>query len=915
MIRQLLSVLFFLHTTAASQPLGESCSVNESDRLDCGYVGVDQSTCEGKGCCWQEAEEGSSTPWCFYKSSSGSSHYDLSSVQDTMTGVVGTLKLVGEPSSTYGDDLVQLSFEVIYEANEYVRVRITDPSSSRWEIPSSIVSRPSVTEKADATLYNFEYTESPFSFEVSRKSDGASIFKSGTFVFKDQYIELGTTFDSSTKTFGLGESARLNHALTPGSTFTLWARDEPAAVKDVNLYGSFPFYLQMLNGNAHGAMLFNSNGMDVLLTEESLTFKAIGGMIDLYVFAGSSPADVAKQYMTVVGKPAMMPYWSFGFQNCKYGYTSIGEVEAVVENYAAANIPLDVQWMDIDYMQDYKDFTTDSLNFQVQEVAEFADTLHENGQKFVLMVDPGIKVESGYDAYEKGLDADIFIKDLYGSENYLAQVWPGPVYFPDWLNPDTAAYWTQQLQNFHNLIDFDGVWIDMNEASNFCNDDGTGQVCENSASGGCPAEGASQTDCCLVCSTPEPANSLDFPPYHINNVGGGPVSTKAISTSAVHYGGVTEYNAHNLFGLTEAQLTNEALRNIRGKRSFTLTRSSFPSSGAHTAKWSGDNMASWDDLKSSIITAIDFSMFGVPMIGSDICGFLDDTTEELCARWIEVGAFYPFSRDHSAIGTADQELYLWDSVAEASRTALGMRYQLLPYLYSTFYAAHSVGAMVTRALWMNFPSDSKALGVDRQFMLGDYLLLSPVLDQGETTVNAYFPEGAWYSFSDRNLTVVSPAGGTKLSLFTPLTATNVHVYGGGILPLQRSAMTTVASRKTPFTLLVALSPVGSANGDLFYDDGEQISVSENSLICSYSASVSASSGTVTGVVSTSTYAEALTLEVEAIQIMSSSVMSPAVSVSLNGKFITADQITILGNTMTINLDGVLMIGENFTLSW
>lgn len=835
-------------------------------------------------------------------------------MKDTPTGVVGTLTLAGEPSTTFGADIEQLSFEVIYEANSYVRLRITDPVSSRWEIPANVVSRPSAASRAVAAQYIFEYTASPFSFEVTRKSDGASIFKSGSFVFKDQYIELSTTFDEKSSTFGLGESARLNHALTPGSTFTLWARDEPAAVKNVNLYGSFPYYLQMLNGRAHGAMLFNSNGMDIHLSDKSLTFKTIGGMIDLYVFAGSSPADVAQQYMSVVGKPAMMPYWSFGFHNCKYGYTSIGEVEEVVAKYADANIPLDVQWMDIDYMQNYKDFTTDSVNFPLGEVSSFAETLHSNGQKFVLMVDPGIKVEAGYDAYEKGLDADIFVKDLHGSDNYLAQVWPGPVYFPDWLNPATPDYWTDQLRNFHNAIDFDGIWIDMNEASNFCNNDGAGQVCVNSAPSGCPAAGASQTDCCLVCTTPDPSNSLDFPPYHINNVGGGLISQKTMAASAVHYGGISEYNVHNLFGLTEAIVTNEALRDVRGKRSFTLTRSSFPSSGVHTAKWSGDNMASWDDLKSSIITIIDFSMFGVPMVGADICGFIDNTNEELCARWIEVGAFYPFSRDHSALGTIDQELYVWNSVAEASRTALGMRYQLLPYFYSTMYDAHAEGAMFSRALWMNFPSDEIALSIDRQFMIGDYLLISPVLDQGATSVGAYFPEGAWYSFADRNLTVLSPSGGTTRNLATPLTATNVHVLGGGILPLQRSALTTVAGRNTPFTFLVALSPEGVAAGKLFYDDGEQIDLNNN-LVCTYSSVVSGSTGSVTGVVSESSYSNAASLNVESIVIMSTGAIAPSSSVLLNGIALPANQVTISGNTMTVNLEGSLKISNDFVLTW
>lgn len=273
-------------------------------------------------------------------------------------------------------------------------------------------------------------------------------------------------------------------------------------------------------------------------------------------------------------------------------------------------------------------------------------------------------------------------------------------------------------------------------------------------------------------------------------------------------------------------------------------------------------------------------------------------------------AFYPFSRDHTALGTIDQELYLWDSVAEAARTALGMRYQLLPYLYSALYSAHSAGTMVTRALWMNFPSDTTALTVDRQFMLGDYLMVSPVLDEGVTTVSAYFPEGAWYSFADRNLTVVSPAGGSTRSIFTPLTSTNVHVLGGGILPLQRAALTTVAGRLTPFTLLVALATDGTAQGELFYDDGEQIELSNN-LRVSYSASA----GSLSGVVSEATYSGAATLEVEAVIVMGTEAFTTAPTVTLNGQAVSAAQVQMDGATLTVTLDGALLINSDFTLSW
>jgi alpha-glucosidase (family GH31 glycosyl hydrolase) len=228
------------------------------------------------------------------------------------------------------------------------------------------------------------------------------------------------------------------------------------------MYGSFPYYVQMINGTAHGAMLMNSNGMDVTLADTSLTFKPIGGIVDLYVFSGSTPAAVVDQYTQIVGRPTMMPYWSLGFHNCKYGYESIWQVEQVVANYSAAGIPLDTQWMDIDYMQNYKDFTLDSVDFPQSEVASFVNQLHANGQHFVPIIDPGIMVQSGYDAYEQGVQKDLFVKDIQGGY-YLGQVWPGPTYFPDFLHPSTQDYWTQQLKAFWNMAQPDGLWIDMNE--------------------------------------------------------------------------------------------------------------------------------------------------------------------------------------------------------------------------------------------------------------------------------------------------------------------------------------------------------------------------------------------------------------------------------------------------------------------
>jgi alpha-glucosidase (family GH31 glycosyl hydrolase) len=244
------------------------------------------------------------------------------------------------------------------------------------------------------------------------------------------------------------------------------------------------------------------------------------------------------------------------------------------------------------------------------------------------------------------------------------------------------------VKAFYDKVPVDGLWIDMNEISNFCNDDGLGQVCVNSAEGGCPVPGTNRIKCCLVCTTVDATNSLENPPYAISN-SKGRISRGTVDVASTQYGGLFVYNTHNLYGRTEQIATRKALIDIRGKRPFVLSRSSFVSTGVHSAKWTGDNGATWNNLKASIVGMMDFSLFGIPMIDSDICGFIYNTTEELCARWIEVGAFCPFSRAHNDLDQTPQELYLWESVAEASRNALGMRYQLLPYMYTLLYKAHT----------------------------------------------------------------------------------------------------------------------------------------------------------------------------------------------------------------------------------
>lgn len=275
---------------------------------------------------------------------------------------------------------------------------------------------------------------------------------------------------------------------------------------------------------------------------------------------------------------------------------------------------------------------------------------------------------------------------------------------------------------------------------------------------------------------------------------------------------------------------NSAVREATGKRGLVLSRSTFLGSGRWVAHWLGDNFSSWSNLHYSIIGMLQFNHFGIPFVGSDICGFIGDATPEMCQRWMQLGAFYPFSRNHNG-GSTEQDPGVWGpEIAQSNRKVLLIRYTLLPYLYTLFYQSASIGGTVVRALWHEFPTDPQTWNIDRQFMWGSGLLISPVLEEGVTSVEAYLPDARFYHYLTGE-EVSKPRrndnGGSMVTFPTPMDSINVHVRGGNVIPTQEPAVNTQISRNNPVGLIIALDNSDQAKGQLFYDDGNSIGSIEN----------------------------------------------------------------------------------------
>lgn len=867
-------LLWFVVESAFGSPVCTDSS--DSHRFDC-YPddGATQEKCESRGCCWKHASSSPkpniplNVPYCFYPENFG---YQLVKQEETATGYMLDLEM--QQKGPFGEDITNLKVDVRLETQQRLHVKIFDGNNDRYEVP---VETPVVRKKSSQQDYLVSFTHYPFGFAVTRKSTGRVVFNStaGAMVFEDQFLQLSTLLPSNV-IYGLGEHVEGFRLNTSWSRLTLFARDAGGTpFGGTNLYGAHPFYVNIEpDGNANGVFLLNSNAMEIILQPRpALTYRTIGGILDFYIFIGPEPDSVIQQYTEVIGRPFLPPYWSLGFHLCRWGYATSNKTKAIADRMRKCGIPQDVQWNDIDYMKDHLDFTIDSQRFA--GLPNLVDDLHQNNQRYIPIVDPGISnADKNYSPYSDGLKVGAFVMRPDTDSPLVGKVWPGNTVFPDYFNAKTIQYWQEQIQSFHAKVKHDGLWIDMNEPSNFV--DGSVNGC--------------------------PASKYETPPYD-PHVGGGHLTAKTICMGARQASGI-HYNLHSLYGHSELIASSKALHNILKRRTLVISRSTFPSSGKYGGHWLGDNKSQWPDLRLSIPGVLNFNLFGIPLVGADICGFNGNTQKDLCSRWTQLGAFYPFSRNHNTKGaTAQDPPSLGEDVVAIARKVLLLRYSLLPYLYTLFFNAHTQGSTVARSLMFEFPKDSKTYSISNQFLWGPALMISPALIENSNVVNAYFPNDLWYDFYTGN---ALEGHGQYIYLDTPMDKINLHIRAGYILAMQQPSITTADSRKNPFSLLVALRSSGDAAGELYLDDGDSLDVADEYTLVHFNvkSSILVSSPSKAG----------YTPSAQLTSVTVLGVMSKPGKVSVDGTLITTfsyDTSSMVLQVKSLQLNFVKL----FTIAW
>lgn len=573
------------------------------------------------------------------------------------------------------------------------------------------------------------------------------------------YIVQMTKVKQSNEAFyGLGDKPTdLNIA---GKRFVNWGTDEYGFHKNTDpIYKSIPIFYGLHNDLAYG--IFFDNTFKAFFDfgkerKDVMSFWAQGGEMNYYFIAGPQLMDVCEKYTLLTGTPDLPPLWSLGYQQCKWSYYPESQVKEICSKMRDYKIPCDAIYLDIDYMDGWRCFTWDKERFP--DPKRMVDELRADGFKTMVIIDPGIKIDKEYSVFQEGLEKGYFCKRVDG--HYVeGKVWPGECYFPDFTRPEVRDWWADLYEDLISNIGIAGVWNDMNEPALF------------------------------------EVESKTFPMDVMHDYDGHQTSHR---------------KAHNVYGMQMARATAEGVKkHNNGKRSLIITRSGYSGLQRYSSVWSGDNIASWEHLWIADVQAQRLAISGISFNGSDIGGFIEQPTGELFVRWIQLGIFHPFCRVHSSGDHGDQEPWSFgDEYATLFKKFVELRYQILPYIYTSFYTYHKYGTPMLQPLVFFDQSDRETRDRDHEFICGQHMLVCPVTKEKETNTKVYLPKGQWYNYWTKSTHI----GGQETIVKTDLESLPLFIKEGAIIPLY------------PIQQYVGEKQFDTVGMDVYYKNGQEESL-------------------------------------------------------------------------------------------
>lgn len=520
--------------------------------------------------------------------------------------------------------------------------------------------------------------------------------------------------------YGLGEA---NHGINKrGSLYVSHCNDDPCHTEEkVSLYGAHNFLI--ISGKQTFGMFIDYPSdltFDIGFTKiDQLVISCDRAALDLYIIDGENAYDITRQFRKLIGTSYIPPKFAFGFGQSRWGYKTKQDFQAVADGYRKNHIPIDMIYMDIDYMDHYKDFT---LSEEFSDLSDFVDTMKKDHLRLIPIIDAGVKMEEGYDVYEEGVENGYFCKREDGSD-FVAAVWPGYTHFPDVLNPATRQWFGAKYKRLTDL-GIEGFWNDMNEPAIFFTPEGVDRLEDSMRS---------------FLETPTSVDGIWSMRDQLNQLSNHPLDYASFYHT-VNGKMIRHDKVHNLYGYNMTRSASEALDTIcPQKRCLLFSRSSYIGMHRYGGIWTGDNQSWWAHILLNLKMLPSLNMCGFLYVGADLGGFGSNTSRDLLLRWLALGVFTPLMRNHAALGTRDQECYRFEHV-EDFRHVIGVRYRLIPYLYSEYMKAALQDDLYFKPLAFEYPEDSMAAEVEDQLLLGNEIMIAPVYTQNANGRYVYLPE-------------------------------------------------------------------------------------------------------------------------------------------------------------------------------